>query len=1104
MLFPNFYVARLWLFASCFLLNATYSFSINSNSVSPQGDTVLVNRLLLEARNLEIASQHQKALLKTDSAEWALQPVVTDADSLLLAQIYHLRGNNYYRLRNYDAAVGFYEKAKSIRLRKLGNDHFRVGDTWYMIGNVHFDLNEFQSARMAYGHAMNIYANLPLPDSNKIASCWFAMGNIADDQDSLQQAKFNFERSLDFLNENNPRHERQIATTNYVLASSCMRSGELERAEKLLDNAYRIVAKNPEQYLPLLAAVWNEKSWLEFNKGNYEAGLKSAQEGLSIYRNIFGEDSPELVPFYLNVGNAFNNKGDLAGAEESFQEGLSLCKNSNLPRDQFNAASCYGSLANIYGKLEDHEKALEYHQHALAVFSKLSDLPSNEKAVTYMNIGITYKNLTRYPESLENLSKASQLYLQTTGGKSIDLARNWSNISNVLWAEGKLQSAIDTVEAAIALVKKIVGKEEHDEIGRYYLDLGHLYQSAGDYEKALKHFAAAETILTKTVGPNHPVVAHNLGLTFETLGKQGEFEKGEPLIQKTLDLLNYTGNTTLSLQGVKNAVYVVESLFGKGEFYEKWFFENSNAALLKKSNEAFEEALAVLENFRRTILTPGSKIQLSEKYYGIYEGCLRTAILLQTKQDSLRAFEVTERSKTQILRETMQAADATQNAGVPAFVLAEEQQLKLQITALELAKFELLNSSTPNLIWMDTLNHKLFNAYAHQKNFFLRLEKEYPPYFEAKYDLKVAPVAAVQSVLSKDETLLEYFVGDSSIFIFTVNKDSYRVFEIKKDFPLETWVHQLLDGLKIKGQDATLSAVRNGWQQYSILAHRIYEKLIAPVAGHLNERIVIVPDGILSYLPFEVLLTTKAEAGTLPQKYPYWIREKTLSYALSANLFWRNRREMVLENSLPETCLAMAPFSQSGDEKDIAARTNFQPLPHSAEEATTVYAMIGNGKIALGAEATVGFFQQNVAQHAVLLLSTHGKADRKVGNYSYLAFSDRLYYVREVFALEIHADMVILSACETAVGQLRRGEGIIGMAYAFSYAGARSVFATLWQVQDKAAFELSSGFFNHIFNQKQEKYTALRQVKLALIANEATAHPYFWAAMIGFGDMRTP
>ena len=322
----------------------------------------------------------------------------------------------------------------------------------------------------------------------------------------------------------------------------------------------------------------------------------------------------------------------------------------------------------------------------------------------------------------------------------------------------------------------------------------------------------------------------------------------------------------------------------------------------------------------------------------------------------------------------------------------------------------------------------------------------------------------------------------------------------------------MTDPLRTAGRNRECTA------NYTRTACQLYEKLLAPVADWLTPELVVIPDGVLGYLPFEALLTAPPpkEAEGRFSHYEYLLKKHQVSYCYSATLL-RDMRDRQHREQPEQALLAMAPFFRGNvqelrariDSLDLLAlRDSLGPLPASGEEVAVVAKLL-KGSAFYGAAASVENFRREAGRSRILHLSTHGKADDRAGDYAYLAFGvpgdstafDKLY-ARDLYSLRLDADMVVLSACETGIGHLRRGEGIVSMARAFAYAGARSIFTTLWQVSDRKTAGLVRLFYKNLAK-GLPRDAALRQAKLDYLKNNRgeASHPFFWAGMIGIGDM---
>ncbi len=224
-----------------------------------------------------------------------------------------------------------------------------------------------------------------------------------------------------------------------------------------------------------------------------------------------------------------------------------------------------------------------------------------------------------------------------------------------------------------------------------------------------------------------------------------------------------------------------------------------------------------------------------------------------------------------------------------------------------------------------------------------------------------------------------------------------------------------------------------------------------------------------------------------------------------------------------ENLLALAPFFLGKSDTllsridtnfllaDLRLKDSLASLPESGAEVAAISKLF-KGEAIYGSNASLSRFKDLAPHYRIVHLSTHGKADDRLGDYAYLAFGmpdaqrtfDKLY-ARDLYNLSLNADLVVLSACETGVGQLQRGEGIISLARAFAHAGAKSIVTTLWKVREKQSKDIVLAFYNYLLK-GSPKDEALRLAKLEFLQKNTLKtellHPFFWASFIGIGDMQ--
>jgi CHAT domain-containing protein len=297
-------------------------------------------------------------------------------------------------------------------------------------------------------------------------------------------------------------------------------------------------------------------------------------------------------------------------------------------------------------------------------------------------------------------------------------------------------------------------------------------------------------------------------------------------------------------------------------------------------------------------------------------------------------------------------------------------------------------------------------------------------------------------------------------------------------------------------------------QKYANIGHELYVELFEPLVPYLkNKALVIVPGGVLGNLPFDALLASQAEQYDVFDRHDYLVRSYQISYAYSATLL----REMKEGGRKKGRFLGFAP-SYRGDTLNVRSdpwRAILGKLRFNRDEVIAIQKIMG-GDIFLDTAATEARFLEKAPAAGIIHLATHAKANDRNSDYSYLAFyqiqdslENELVFVKNLYNLRIRAALVVLSACETGVGELQRGEGVISLARGFSYSGAASIVTTLWSIDDGASAEIMVSFYRYL-KKRLPKDEALRNAKLDYLnrkKNTNLSHPLFWAAFTPVGDM---
>jgi CHAT domain-containing protein len=407
---------------------------------------------------------------------------------------------------------------------------------------------------------------------------------------------------------------------------------------------------------------------------------------------------------------------------------------------------------------------------------------------------------------------------------------------------------------------------------------------------------------------------------------------------------------------------------------------------------------------------------------------------------------------------------------------------------------------------IENLQDKLFASRQHFNAFITSLEKRYPSYYELKYRTPHLSISDIRKKLDANQAYLDYFVGDSTIYTFEITNDNYTV----ASSPIDS------SSFSKKLKDFRKAIVDADWQSYTRIGYQLYQKLIGPVKDNVKgKELLIVPDAQLSLVPFDALLTAKTSnirsggyAGL-----PYLIKKHAVMYGYSPYLIFRRRSKEVVHST---GFLGMAPvFDQPADTlsafKKLTKTNTVPPLMSSLQEVKGIYKLVSanpvmkaESHIYLRSQATESKLKSpEISHYRYIHLATHAYVNEKKPSLSGILFypakkdsdDDGILYTGDIYNLNLNARLVVLSACETATGQMVRGEGIIGFSRAFLYAGARNVMVSLWNVYDRSSPDLMTKFYRHLLGDEDVAHS-LQRAKIEMIKEKRYSMPVYWASMI--------
>ncbi len=1090
-------------------------------------DSTQANQLVVEMMTLMNKRKLEEAKQKGELAK-LIYGKVFGSESKQVANIFHLFGNIAYAYGNYDEAIGFWEKTLKIRLKTLGNEHSDVAYSYNNIGASYASQGKYGKAIEYHEKSLEIRLKKLGNEHPDVAQSYSNIGVSYEYQGAYDTAIEYKKKALEIRLKTLGNEHPDVARSYHNLGSSFYAQAKYEKAIEYYEKSLRINLKTLGNEHPDVAYSYNNIGVSYDSQGEYGKAIEYKEKALVILLKTLGNEHPSIATAFNNIGVSYDSQGKYVKALEYKKKGLGISLNAlgNLHPE---VADSYSNIGVSYNHQGEFRKAIEYKQRALEIRLKTLGNEHLDIGYSYINLGSSYYSQGEYSKAIGYFEKALDILLKTLDKEHPDVAETYTNIGVSYNSKGECSKAIEYGEKALAIFLKFLGAE-HPDVATTYHNIGNAYDFRGEYIKAIEYYEKGIEIFLKTLGNEHPVLAkayNNLGSSYHL---QGENNKAIQFYSSALKALRYQ---YLNLQRVSSFTELFTSLQESSKVFEKQYSLNSELSYIHQSLSSAQEALAAIDYQSSTFTAESTKIHWQSTYHPIYEQAIDISLLAAdiNHNDTLRrqTFTYAEKSKATQLQAQLKNADALAFSGIPDSLTQQEYQLRVDLSWREKQRQGLLDQGkTETDSTVLRISSILFDLRQQYDTLKTRFEKNYPEYYRLKYDLRTVPLDYVQdSLLQPGQSLLEYFVGDSSIYLFLVQPKNYEVIEIKKDTAFNQWVEDLTRkgiygyyGKKSTSKDKSIN-------NFGTAAYQLYETLIAPIKAKLpkDEKLIIIPDGILGYVPFEALLTEKPPRPDAISAYKYLIQDHQISYCYSATLL-KEMRNKKHRQKPTQKLLAMAPFFLGNadtllsrvDSSELFAgvalrtRDTLNALPSSGPEVASINKIL-KGQAFYGKEATLQKFQKFASRYRILHLSTHGKADDRLGDYAYLAFGmpnaqgtfDKLY-ARDLYNLSLNADLVVLSACETGIGKLQRGEGIVSLARAFAYAGAKSIVTTLWKVNDEQSKNLMSSFYKYLSKGK-DKDEALRLAKLEFLQkNEKKTellHPFFWASFIGVGDMRS-
>ena len=636
----------------------------------------------------------------------------------------------------------------------------------------------------------------------------------------------------------------------------------------------------------------------------------------------------------------------------------------------------------------------------------------------------------------------------------------------------------------------------HPKVIKAYRRVGEYLFQVGDYEKALTAYQKA------LKGTAHP---HKINL------EEKDWINHIP-IPFTIDAIKVMRRIALLMNKQTNRLYVRQSGIQKKHLEETFWY--------------YEQCDRLIDRIRQSYLYENAKPFLAQQAHAIYDEAFDVLYQLyqqtQAEQWKTIAFVFAEKSKAIDLLNYVKEAETALVDDIPEYIREKEKDIRQKLIELD---NDFKGDITENL----SKHKRLRNEY---ESLLLQIEAHYPEYYHIKYNVATTSIQHIQDMLAHKTLILSYFSGLTYIYIYGITNNRYEWLRLKKPDNLSKLIKDHSDNIEEVNRK---SFIQTAHQLYQTLLSQVHQSGLLETGTDFKEeeidrRLVIIPDARLVYLPFETLLYKDTDSNTTFKDLPYLLWQYKISYHYSASLFSYIIDKPIDKGEFPDSFLGIAPVyskelhddtiseEQQGNLVEKLKKTlqihgrKYQRLLYSKHEVFNIRKLFHQKglltKALYHAEASKDNFDNFAKYFKFVHIAAHGVSNPQNNEQSGIIFhpsnndehrrENAVFTIADAYQLDLRsADLVVLSSCESGIGNLVRGKAMMSLNRGLSYSGASNVIFTLFKVYDKPSFELMQLLYEHIL--KGMSYAqALRLAKIHLIQRNDTT-PLSWAGFVLIG-----
>ncbi len=708
-------------------------------------------------------------------------------------------------------------------------------------------------------------------------------------------------------------------------------------------------------------------------------------------------------------------------------------------------------------------------------------------------LGILYNLKGRVNEMLKNKVQAEEEYKKALASyaqikedkRPNHYYETYLNLTDLLLEQSRN-------EEALMLLKGVDHNSEITDRSIFLIDyqFSKIYYALNSLEKSVEHGNLALECSAKVKTGNFYWRGRILESLARSLAAQGRFEAAIDSINSGIQHLGFkvnekkiVGSTALKASNTK--LDLLKSLILKSNILESYAQQNldSKSEFMKEALESFMLTIELIKILRAGYQDDEVKEYLSEQSFSVFESALKIAFFLIEKTQDEKyleiVFSIMETSKSLSLLEKLKDTKAKKSFGLPKKILAEVDQINFKIAREEQKITKIKESKPKTKIQYDNL----FDFRAKREKLIESIKQKFPEYYELKYDVSPVKIAEVKRILEVDETFVEYFFGEELVYVFSISKSetSLNSFRLTNEFK-----EHLEQFISFAGIQTNLDDTKEV-KQFNEIGYKLYEKLLKNLAIK-TEKLIIVPDGPLNFLPFAALPINNDYKSELSE-LTYLVEEHVIKNNFSASVLYQQYLNKKKKKEKSKPLLVIAPKEFPNNSK----------LPSDLNLLEIIFNDDIQIERAISKKALQNLLSEGF-QNVFFFTHASGAIDQP-----YIQLSDDTLYLSEIYATPISTNLVLLGACETGLGQHIRGEGVHSLARGFAYQNVPNIIMTLWNVNGGSTSSiLTSLVKHHLGDEKMPLPEALQEVQIeAINSSQKEEEPFYWAGFVIMGGIST-